>query len=256
MSLADSKAALAQYSVLDAPVQPTLGNRLEVAGKYQHLTNESFANGYGDLRLTRKIGSEWAVFGASTIENQSSVIDTRLTAGAVRKFGFTKTFWASFTGSPDAELVAQREFDIGGDFFLGTRVKQEFSYRNRRYSENMSLHLITSNTLFILTPHVLVGGEYIGSTVTEYQVSSTGVGYVVLIPNSFLELILTGGFGVEHYVARTSVEAARGSDTVMLSTQALLTLSSTKGLMLQYQFLDRIDEYGTNEVMAKFYIDF
>ena len=259
--LADPKAAFAQYTSIRSVVAPTLTNRLDIGGMYSRLTNQSYANGLGSLRWTRQVGSEWAMFGESTFEEHFRVNDTRLTVGAIRKFGFANTLWGSYSKSPDAELIATRQFDVGGAFFLSAKVpSQLFHYENRRYTENVTLDLFTSTTTFSLTPRVATSATYVLAAVSGVYTNS-GLLTVTLVPTSSLALTFGGGYGSEHYAARTRLGVERGSDIATLRGTATLTLSSTTGVSVTYVHLNRMDEsplrsYHTHEVVTNFHVEF
>lgn len=254
--LAGPEVSLAQYTALGTVTAPTLSNRLEIGGMYSNLTNQSYANGNGSLRWTREIGNEWAMFGESTFENHFEASDTRLTVGAIRKFKSTNILWGSYTKSPNSDLVATREFNVGTSFFLSAQVPSlMLRYQNRRFTEHVTLQLFTSTTTFSLIPRLAASATHV-LVAMPGELSNSGLLNMTFIPTSFLALTFGGGFGSEHYATRTSLGAERGADMVTLDAAATLTLSSTTGVTFTYVHLNRIDQYNTTEILTSFHLEF
>lgn len=247
--------AFAQAQTIAPPALPQGKQRVDVGFSYEALTRGHKDQAQLSARWTTRETKLSGLFVQFDQHNRQGNQDARVSVGGIHNVGEKYTLWADVAFSPNADLIADRAYDVGGSAMLSPKTMVIAQYSRYHYPGGIALNLVIPGVLYIAHPKVMFMGQYIGTRVFG-DAQNSGLFTVMVSPSPRLTLNLVGGAGSEHYIAFTEGEVRRNASVASFTASAQWHLPKNRGLTTTYGFQRRSAFYATNTFTVSYSLEF
>jgi YaiO family outer membrane protein len=221
---------------------------LDINLLHESLTDHKPVQQEFTLQLTRKLGTFDTLFGAVDQHNRFNELDTELTVGGSHIYPRQRTkVTASYTEGLGADEASEHAFEVkvGGE--VNTHFEPEVKYEFKNYDPHLNTSVITLGALVPVVGSFSLAGGYQHSHGPSGDDGDAFSVTVKVNASRNVGLIVGGGYGDEHVLAKTQTEILR-FDKKAFTVQGGFswTIDARRTLGVSYEYQDRISLYRIN----------